>query len=204
MGLDMSYQAIPADCDLIGRAKREEAIGELLCLVPGWFRKGTGPGRPWPEAESLWRQLCECAALHPGLAKRNYYLDRWWDKLHFVLSANRRREKGSDVDNLLDKAVRGASEIADHVRATQGAPVKYVAPEEVAMIGALLEPVTAESLRGHFIPAKMDALGVYKFASLTERDHEVEWSHLANCFAEFRTFYLEAARHGEGVIVCLD
>lgn len=203
MGLDMSYQAIPPECDLIERARQEQELGEMLCLVPLWFRAGDGPrSRSWPEADKLWRELCELARQHPGLAKRNCYLDRWWDKLHYLLSANRRGGPGSEEDLLLDKAVRGDSEIAEHIRAPQGVPVKYVAPDEVELIAVLLEPMTAESLRVHYSPVKMEASGVYKFWA--DRADDTEWRHIEDYFARFQLFYLEAARHGEGVIVCLD
>jgi hypothetical protein len=203
MGLDMSYQAIPEACDLIERARHEKGLGEMLCLVPLWFSNGVGPTRrSWPEAELLWRQLCELAGQYPGLAQRNCYLGRCWDKLHYLLSANRRHEPGSEEDTLLDKAVRGAAEIAAHVRAPQGVPVMYVSPAEVELIGVVLEPMTTASLRVHYSPAKMEASGVYKFWA--DRADESEWRHIDDSFVTFQTFYLDAARHGEGVIVCLD
>lgn len=202
MGLDMSYQAIPAECELIDRARQDDELGEMLCVVARWFRTGVGP-KAWPEAEKLWRELCELAAQHPGLEKRNCFLDRWWDKLHYLLSANRRDEAGSEEDDLFDKALRGTSVMMlKRARAPQYLPVKYVAPAEVEMIAVLLQSMSTESLRVHYVPTKMEASGVYKFWA--DRADESEWTHISDYFTDFRTFYLEAARHKEGVIVCLD
>lgn len=202
MGLDMTYQAIPADCDLIERARQDQEVGEMLCLVPTWFHDGGPRRRSWPAAEQLWRDLVEWDRQYPGLASRNCYLSRWWDKLHYLLSANRRRDKGSEVDHLFDIAVRGGREIAPHVRAPQGVPVKYVSPDEVELIAVLLGPMTTEDLRAHYCPEKMEASHVYKFWA--DRADESEWPYIAKYFGTFREFYLEAARHREGVIVCLD
>ncbi len=203
MGLDMSYQAIPADHNLIQRAREDKELGEMLCLVPIWFQIGYHrKSGSWPEADRLWRELCELVGQYPGLGKRNCYLGRWWDKLHYLLSANRRGDPKSEEDDLLDKAVLGGSEIAEHVRAPQGVPVKFNASTEVELIAVVLEPMTPETLRVHYCPAKMEARGVYKF--LANRADKAEWGYIADYFAAFRAFYLEAARHGEDVIVCLD
>lgn len=202
MGLDMSYQAIPAKCDLIDRARDDPAVGELLCLLPLWFRRGEGP-KPgsWPEGEFLWQHLCKLVKVYPGLEQWNFDLDRAWDELHYLLSATRRDEKACEEDTFLDKAVRGSSEIADHVRAPQGIHVRYVNPSEVELIGVVLEPMKTETLRAHYSPKKMEQRTVYKFWA--DRAEEFEFS-AARYFDGFRAFYLDAARRGDGVIVCLD
>src|SRR5262249_60104895 len=135
MGLDMSFQAIPAKCDLIDRVRNDPVVGEMLCLVPLWFRRGQGP-KPgtWPEGELLWQHLCDLTKQYPGLDRWNFDLDRSWDELHYLLSATRRGEKAAEEDTLLDKAVRGSGKIADHVRAPQGIHVTYVTPSEVELI----------------------------------------------------------------------
>lgn len=202
MGLDMSYQAIPGTCDLIERARSDQAIGEILCCVPYWFRKGHGPkAGSWPEGELLWQHLCELEKLYPGLERCNFALDRAWDELNYLLSANRRGEEAAEEDTILDKAIRGSGEIADHVRAPQGIHVRYVNPCEVELIGLVLEPMSSDNLRVHYSPKKMEFRKVYKFWA--DRAGEFEFS-AARYFDGFRAFYLEAARRGDGVIVCLD
>jgi hypothetical protein len=202
MGLDMSYQAIPAECDLIDRARDDQVAGELLCRVPHWFRKGQGP-KPgtWPEGEQFWNHLCELAIQFPGLEQWNFDLHRSWDELHYLLSATRRGAKGAEEDKFLDNAVRGTGEIADHVRAPQGGPVRYVTPSEVELIAVVLDPLNNESLRIHYSPKKMELRKVYKFWA--DRAGEFEFSAV-RYFDGFRAFYLEAASRGNGVIVCLD
>jgi len=203
MGFEMAYQAIPVNSGLIELAVTNVGMGEALCLVPGWFRRGAGPRQPWPwpDGEALWNILCDLVRQHPGLEMRNCDVDRSWDMLHYLLSANRRDEPPTKEADLFDKAVRGATEIADHVRGTQGAPVKYVPPADVKAIGAGLQAMTVDSLRLHYDPVKMDTSCVYKFHADRAGEH---WEYIAEYFAPFRAFYLAAARHGEGVIACMD
>jgi hypothetical protein len=205
MGLDMSYQAIPADCDLIERARHDKVLGEMLCSVPHWMREFDYPPlKLWPEADELRQELLELDRRHPGLANRNCYLGRRWDMLHYLLSANRRGRHcaHTEEDLVLDMAVHGEREIAGHVRAPQGHAVKYVSPEVVELIAVLLEPMTAVTLRVHYDPTWMVARGVYKF--FADQADSSEWGYIVDSFVSFRDFYLATARHGESVLVCLD
>jgi hypothetical protein len=138
---------------------------------------------------------------YPGLANRNCCLDRSWDILHYLLSAGRRNDPDSQ-DFILDIALFGDQEIADHVRAGQGVSVKYTAPSEVQLVAQTLQPITTDLLRFHYAPEKMEASQVYKFWA--HRADEALWQSIATYFASFKTFYLAAAMHGEGVIVVLD
>jgi hypothetical protein len=180
MGLDMSQQAIPANCGLFERARADVELGEILCLIPLWFREGFCPrsGR-WPVADALWWELGELARQHPGLEKRNCYLDRWWDKLHFLLSAKRRGYAGSAADELLDKAIHGGDLIAEHVRAPQGVPVRFVTTAEVNAIAELLRPLTSNQLRVHYSPSDMEVAGMYKFVAGRE---EQDWECIPQYF----------------------
>ena len=203
----MSYQAIPATCDLIQNARDDEHFGDILSFTPRWFASWSkdrvwrrGP-RPWPEAEKLCRRLGELAVLHPGLEGRNCFLDSRWDLMHFLHCAHRREEPGDERDVTLGHAVLGTDGIADHVRGAQGVPVKHVPATEVALAADLLGPMSAETLGRHYDPVKIEAAGVYKF--WTDRADEV-WADISRRFEEFRAFYVDAARHGDGVLVCLD
>lgn len=197
----MEYQAIPANCGLIEWAREDCSMGALLCHVPWWYRSGKGPARgTWAEGEALWRRLCELAEAFPGIETWNFELHREWDELHYLLSAMRRGEKETDEAVLFDKAVRGTM-IAESVRATQGRTINYVSPSDVASIAALMEPMTVDSLRDHYIPEKMEYRCVYKFWA--DRAEVFERS-AASYFDGFRAFYLNAASRGNAVLVCLD
>lgn len=202
MSADRSYQSLPASSDLIERAARDHELGSVLYLLPRLFRDRFAKGpRPWPEVDKLCLELRQLVADNPGLENRNCFLDARWDALYYLLSANGRGEAGDRQDLALEHAVRGASDIADHVFGAQGAPVRYIAPREVSQIASLLRDISPVMLRTRFDPQRMAAEGVYKFSP--DRADDV-WADVAKRFDDFRRFYRMAAEHGETVIVVLD
>jgi hypothetical protein len=197
----MSYQSLPVASGLIARAAADVELGDILSWVPRWFREGHYQGlRPWPAADRLCQELRELDVRFPGLNERNCFLDSRWDVLHYLLSASRREEPASELDTLFEHALFGAAPIAEHVCGAQGAPIKYVEPEEVARIAMRLELMSPSEIERHYDPQKMEEAGVYKFAG----EREGEWLDIKNRFNDFRSFYMQAARHSEGVIACLD
>lgn len=202
MSADMSYQALPPAAGLIELARQDCELGEVLAFAPQFFvDKFKRSPRPWPAADRLCQKLREMSEQFPGVEKRNCFLDSRWDALYYLLSANRRREISGQADITFEHAVLGAEDIAEHVQGAQGAPVKYVRPDEVISIARLLETMSPLTLRKHYDPARMSDAGVYKFWS--DRGEE-EWADVEVRFAALRQFYLDAAHHGEGVMVVLD
>lgn len=202
MGVEKSFQAIPGNCDLIQRAREDADVGSLLGYVPIWIRDGLPHARyaGWPEAERFAGMLRTLIEMNPGLEKRNCHLDRRWDILHFLLSANRRRERGGEIDAYVDLALNGAEIIGGQVRGTQGVPVRYTNPSQVELIAAALTSMTKRQMKKYNNPARMQAHAVYKaFGNSPHR-----WQTLCEDFAALRGLYVVAAEHGEGVIVCLD
>ncbi len=201
----MSYQAIPADCGLIELARSEIELGEQLSLVPYWFSRAERRPSPGREADGegrLWACCCQLACQHPDLYTQNCVLDRRWDKLHYLLSASRRDEPTTSADLAMDRAFHAGELIAEHVRACQGAPVRYLSPTDVREVAATIGPMSHDSLAEHYHPARMEAAGVYKFWA--DRADEAEWRWIASSFDEFRSFFLSAAVASHGVIVVLD
>jgi hypothetical protein len=202
MGLDMTYQALPRGCDLIERAKADADFGSALSLLPIWYRRG-GPGHE-PDstaARELWEAARLLAARHPGPERRSFSPGRTWDVLHYLLSAERREEPDAgEIDALFSRAVKGGEVLAGHLAGGQGIPIRYVTPEDVQAAARRLESMDCAALRAHYDPQRMEDTGVYKFLA----DWPGSWESICGSFLGFRAFYLEVARHGEGVLVCLD
>lgn len=205
MGLEMYYQAIPEDSGLLELARDDVTSGGCLCLVRGWFRyedNGVAPGREREGDHRLWNLCCELAGRYPDLRFRNAYLDRCWDKLHYLLSATRRGGPATPADRVIDRAFGSGELIADHAQAVQGEPVRYLSPAAVREIARLLESMDRNALTVHYRPARMEAAGVYKFQA--DRAGDVEWRWIVESFEELRRFFMATAEVGYGVIVCLD
>jgi hypothetical protein len=171
----------------------------LLCHLHFVFRSGPDEFAWAPE---FWQVAQQVVLLHPGLKKQTFSLERVWDSLHYLLSAGRRGGEASLEDNLMDQAIRGGEAIAEHVRGTQGIPIRLVVPQDVVRIADLLRAKPYEALQENYSPLKMEERAVYKFWAEGQDEQLSEW--LREYYEGFRRFYAEAAAHGEAVLVCLD
>jgi Domain of unknown function (DUF1877) len=207
MGLELSYQALPADCGLVERARADVAFADSVQLIPSWFAHN----RPAPEREGemhggatdpAWDWCCRLAAQWPDLYQRNCYLDRWWDKLHFLLSARRRGQAPQPGDDVVDQAFNAGGIIAEHVRAGQGAPIRYLEPAIVTAIASRVSPWRFEDVAVHYDAARMEAAAVYKHHAPCDEAREFIW--LAECFTLFQSFFRAASAKGEAVLACKD
>ncbi|RKG93859.1 DUF1877 family protein [Corallococcus terminator] len=207
MGFETYYQAIPASSELLDVARQDLEAGEYFWSVLFMFRAPRiehllSGGPPIPGQVKLWHLVVEHLRTRPDLGGLNTTLDRHWDRLHFVLSAERRDESGTDEDPLIKLAIRGEDEIAEHVRGGQGVPLRYTRPETVGRIAHMLDGVRFESLRRHFTAVAMDEGSVYKHPHPAQLDDD--WHALQEYFERFRVFYGSAAKHADGVLVHRD
>jgi hypothetical protein len=208
MGLELIYQAIPADCELLKIARTDTDLGEQLGLIPYLLRRITQGDEERIEE----RLLKECRYMlirWPDLWKRNCYLDRDWDVLHYLLSSTRRGEPPTADACAIDKAFKAGDLIAPHVVGIQGVPVRYLPADAVRMVARAVEPMTRADLARHYDPARLVAAGVYKFhpdeqLAVAKAGSPSRLDQAAVVFDGFRQFFLEAAARGDQVICCLD
>jgi hypothetical protein len=205
MGFDASYQAIPTECGRLERARADEPFGELLACFVLWIdqsdNRSKQRGLPSDAADELWQFAHQLVGEVPDLPTRHLSLFRTWDKLDYLLSAERREQPATATDRLLCRAVRGGDVIADHVRAGQGAPLRYLPPSEVREVARVLERFTERDRRVHLEPEVMESVGIDKFRCETA---EEDWPGLVEKFWALRSFYLRVAEYDEGVLFLLD
>ncbi|MFB1480878.1 DUF1877 family protein [Corallococcus sp. RDP092CA] len=206
MGLDASYQALPGGSPLLELARRDFGVGSWLTsltrLLQDPREEALAPGAPEPAELQLLEAVRELLRTRPDLATRHVALDRRWDHLHFVLSGRRRNSPGTHDDSLAGISIQGEAEIAPHVVAGQGVPLRYTRPETVERIARLLEAVHFDTQREHFTFENLSRAGVYKCPR--EQDIDEAWQWLRARFDLFRAFYVAAAKHGDGVLVRVD
>ena len=206
MGLDATYQALPGGSSLLELARRNIGVGGWLSSVPRLLREpreeSLSPGVPETDELQLLEAVKELLRTRPDLAAQQVDLGRRWDHLHFVLSDRRRNEPGAEDDSLAGIAIRGEAEIAPHVVAGQGVPLRYTRPETVERIARMLETVRFDALREHFTFANLRQAAVYKCPR--EDGIDEAWQWLREHFDLFRAFHVTAAKHGDGVLVRVD
>ena len=103
---------------------------------------------------------------------------------------------------MLDAAVEGEAAIAPHVMGSQGFPLRYSSAEMVRRIDGVLARLDVESLRRHYDLDAMEARGVYK--AFAGRESAEDWECLKSLIGELKTFYADAARAGDSVLVKTD
>jgi Domain of unknown function (DUF1877) len=200
MGLDCYYQALPEGCALLERAVREPEFGEYLSLVP-WkperLERWRAEGGMSAEFSREMTRLCQ---QHPGLEKRFYTVDRFWDVLRYLLSEARREERPQEDWGSI--AVQGAAVLADTLRAGQGVALRYSGRETVQSLVSHLAGISEEQLRQVYEPERMEERAVYKFWA--DRADAETWQWTWRYFEGLRAFLQQAAEKGEGVLVVLD
>lgn len=192
MGLEASYQAIPADCNLLKRSIADAAFGTHLSIpsaLSSWEAEPHWEG----EDEDFRTEVKRLHQDHPGLQDRHYTLDRSWDILCYLISPARRK---GDLDNPDPGlfAIRGQIALADHLECGQGFKLKFNPPQTVVQIVEFLQTV---DLKAAWNPEDMVEQGVYKFFG--ESPH-----HCEKLAAELLQFYRRAAAQQEGVLVWIN
>lgn len=205
MGVEMLYQAIPANCGLTNLARADIQIAVEVWRIPYWFSQAER--RPSPGSEGfrggpLWSWCWDLAGQYPDLKTLNCSLDRRWDALHYLLSATRRGEPVSHADLAFDRAFDSGELVAEHARAVQGAPVRYMGPAATRKVADVLESLSYDDLKARYQPTKMEANCVYKFWA--DRADEAEWTVIVRYFDNFRSFFFAVASLRYGVIVVRD
>jgi hypothetical protein len=194
MGLDMMYQAMPDDCALMERARRDAEFALRLRYFEQHIVSITLP-EDEPVEHEFEKEAQRTMQLYPGIEKRNLYNgNRTWDKIYYLLS-EKRRNKVRERDDLATKVVWGGERLHPEIIEF---PVRYLTPSEVDEVVAFLEPITYDMMQQHFNPALMIEAVVYKITQ--SQNFERVWTD----FEELRNFYNMVQQYREGVITSLD
>lgn len=200
MGMERWYVAVVDGGRLLERALADPEFGEWLQVPSNFGRERRRPNRGGfdPEFMKFRAEVDAMNRLHPGIEDRIYTLDRYYDMLNYLLSEGRRRGElyGDDWGT---KAIRGATDLPEHLRGGQGHPTRYSPPAEVREIADRLGGLTVEDLRAAYSPGGMEEQGVYKFQAAWA--DERTWAWIGRYYEGLRSFYAEVSSHGEGVLV---
>lgn len=192
------YQAVPDGCELLERAKRDAVFGEFLTF-PSRFRRAENCIEPhWKGKDTEFcRELAKLVRAAPGLDARNCTLDRYYDKIEYLISPARRNSKSKEFD-LGAQTIQGTVVLAEHLRSGQGFLLRYNDPVAVLVMAEMLSSISHEELRRNYDPTKMAEAAVYKSSADAP---EEEWTWICEFFDDFSNFYRSVAEHEEGVLV---
>lgn len=214
MGMNLQYQAVPADSGLLelvrDLAKRFPGDCWAVAHIPWLLVRGLDrvPG----EDEFVLREImawCDHArARYPGIEHHSFEPGRHIGSWKFLLSATYRQhtrwpkpephdprswnDPPSAFDALVDIALFGAPEIAPNICAGQGNPVQYIAPVTAADFGTCVAALELSDLNPHL----EEILATHR----SGWDREL-WVRAINAF---QTFWRETAERGDGALVIYD
>lgn len=203
MGMDIHYQAMPENCELLVWARQEPNFGANLeffesyaTMSPEKLQQRLDNDQD-PHFVKFVCQLRKLVEEHRGIGYRNLYFGRRWDSLYYLLSERRRKGEAQDWSHWVEKAIFGDQILNEATQTTIGFPIRYLYPKEVSDIQNKLETVTKEMLCFHWNPPAMSAVAVYKITADADRD-ALNW--ICEDFEKLKAFYTLIAGHDEGVL----
>lgn len=205
MGLDMSYQAIPADSEFFIKTRESERTTTLLNVhgfkdIPEDVVKRYSEDSEFTEFK---KESDKIRRSHTNIENREFYFGRRWDMLHYLLSEIRRDpQKSYDESDLIYRAIHGGEELGGNAVLPQGIPVRYLTPQEVKEVSKLFGQIKTEELEKHWDPPQMREAGVYKIRG--DYSDEIQLIYLREEFEKLKDFYLWAAIYDEAVLVFCD
>ncbi len=203
MSLALSLQALPADCGIAGKARRDPLFAESVQFLPHWFAYDSpAPARIGEKRQGAtdpaWDWCCALAGRHAGLGARGCDLGVYWGALRFLLCPSWRAEPEGPDEASLSLLFGGGEAVAPDAVSTQGIPVRLLPLDRMADIARCLAARPSASLSAHLDVCAMTAAGVYK---ATEQP---EWCEaVAARYASLRTFCGAAAARGDLAIACM-
>ena len=202
MGVEANFQALPADCALLQRAKENAAFAEKLASFSFYARLPASQidlasQHQWrgdAEFSQFALLLKATVAENPGIESRNCTLDRRWDIVDFMLRAAYGDEKW------IEHAVKGDPGISPDAKSVQGFPLRFLAPAAVSEVALWFSEIDLNTIRTFWNPSEISHSNLYKSQHCKTED----WEWIEHDVENLRSFYAQAARHSEGVLAVYD
>ena len=195
MGVELSLQAIPEDCELLACARQEREIAERtqffnMYVCDDWIPESLLERYFSDSVKSLTK-------IDPDLVHRYAYLGgRKYDAILYLLSPARRSGDYQNDHSLIYKAIKGGERLHPEANATQGHPIGFVPAKDARIIADYLDIITYDRIYEYYVPALMSTR-VYKMHPDT--DFQRVWDE----FSGISDLYRAAADHGEAVITVI-
>jgi hypothetical protein len=126
---------------------------------------------------------------------KSFSLQKDWHVLHYALNGTTEAGEGP-----LGEAILGGKEIPDLKGVKDYGPLRYLDPPQVKDVAKALAGVDPQSLLARLDAKDAKAKQIYLAHTLKK---PAEWSYLPELFEQFRDFYADAARSGNGMLLAI-
>lgn len=186
MGLDIVYQAIPDDEEIINLARTFQIEYWLMHPYP----INIIPQQYSLHELMLFERLTKLYEKHHGIEERKF-VTRRWDILLFLVSDKRRKVEIDDYpEDFWRRIIIGGTPIAENER------FRLLRTDEVQEAAILLEQSFLDKY--WFQIFIMESLNVYK--SWQHEQNEATFKLFESDFEKLKRVYYQAAEHGEAII----
>jgi len=120
-------------------------------------------------------------------------VDKSWHGIHFILS-----EIAKDGATALESAILGGEPLGEDFGY---GPARVLTPSEVQAVAAAMSSITDEAFAAKFDPVAMEDGEIYP--QIWERDGGEALDYLQHFFPSLVTFYADAAKQGNAVVLWL-
>jgi hypothetical protein len=117
-------------------------------------------------------------------------VDKAWHGIHYLLTG-----EPWGVEPPLSAAVLGGTEFGENFGY---GPTRYLRPDEVKIVSAALNGVSAGELAERYSPEKLESADIYP--GVWRREGEEVLEHLLRYYDELVHFYRDAAHRGDAVL----
>lgn len=196
MGLDCTYQGIPADSPIISTAFADQDFAENVFYSVVAYSSSLEGRYYFKEIE--YAPVQELFKLHPYVKRWNYSpSSRMQQALIYCLnpkeflSANSYEELSSTFGYVF---VRGKNKFSPNLSSGEMQLVRYSLPNFVKECAAYAEKITYESLLANFNAKEMAGLYIYKVNEFSKFEYIYEY------FIGLRNLYIELAAYSNASI----
>lgn len=200
MVLSLYYQAVPDNCRLLAKAKRDVSFGSYLekCVYIREFASLNAGGiSDDPQFNDFIAEMRGMVEEHPWIEESNLNLGRNWDVLHYLISPKRRGEVSNGYSDWMDRAINGGDMLHDQVKTGSGTPIKFLNPAEVADISSQLSDLAFQSVCQNWHLTTLKDTDVYRPIVLDEQQF---FDDICRDLKRLQTFYAVVSKYGEGII----
>ena len=200
MGSELHFQAIPENCRLLARARRDARFGSFLENLSVFASIISDPTIGKADDPVFSDFVVEARALieeNPWIEERSLRLGSNWSAVHYLLSEHGRADGGSGYQSWVERAMKGGDEIHADARTASGHPIRYLSPPEVAEISSHISTISPDEIVRNWRPDAIEGAGI-TVPDPMKPDDQIH--PIISDLGRLQTFYSTVHKFGEGVL----